>query len=539
MEDVEQRMKLDLIAQKKDSNFLDHLLIVKQLEEEGTPPHPFQKVGVEFIDTAGARCILGDQTGLGKTWQAVLWAETQRLRNPEFQTVVICKASNKPNWAREIKRLAGVDAIVCEGGKPDFFDHIKPIMARHPYIIINYETLATRQETRALDSDGQPAWHDVWNKEAGEYESEPLMEEVYTWAGIFLAAQPNFVVADEAHYIKSPEAHRSKAVRLLAGVPHVLVMTASPILNRTEELWPLLYMMDPVMFRKERDFLDKYTWNGRQPKNVKELHALLKPRFLRRLKKDVQPDLPPINRITRWMELSPGAKKQYEDVLAGVWELVATFDPQGHGGGYTQVMSILAQITRLKQVCAADKMDYTAELATEIQDSNENGGKVLIFSHFMATAAGIAQRLGGEAVCTVKRTPTDFVSMSPAERDTLFEKVRNDPSIKYVVTTSASQEGHNMEFCDWVIFNDQFWTPEAHNQCEGRAYGRLSNPHPIDSYYVVADVDIERWIMELLGKKLAIIQTAVEGVETARDTDVSIGMELIKRMKEEMWRRKR
>ena len=85
-----------------------------------------------------------------------------------------------------------------------------------------------------------------------------------------------------------------------------------------------------------------------------------------------------------------------------------------------------------------------------------------------------------------------------------------------------------------MIFNDQFWTPAAHDQCEGRAYGRLSDPHTIDSFYVIADVDIEKWMQELLDAKLAIIAEAVEGVEATRDLSGSIVMELIKKMKEAM-----
>lgn len=537
MADVEQRTRLDLTARETDTDFLDKLPIMKQLEEEGTPVRGFQKVGVKFLSQTGGRMILGDQTGLGKTWQAILYAELMRLEKPNWQTIIVCKASNKPNWEREVKRLTGVTPVICKGGRPDYFEHIVPIMEkRHPYIIINYETLATRLESQREGPDGKPMFELFINADGLEDE-RPIMDEVYTWVAIIKAAQSDFLVSDEAHYIKNPDAHRSKAVRMLAGIPHVLPMTASPVLNRTEEYWPLLYMVDPIMFKSEQSFLDKYTWNGRQPRNVKELHELLKPRFLRRLKKDVQPDLPPINRITRWMELSLGAQRLYDDALKGVWNLVAAFEADGKDKGQTAIMSILAQITRCKQIAAMDKMDYTADLAVEIQDSNENGGKVLIFSQFKATAAGIAQRLGDGAVCTVRRTQSDFVSMNAIERDHLFESVRNDPKVKYIVTTAATQEGHNLEFCDWVIFNDQLWTPEAHNQCEGRAYGRLANPHAIDSYYVVAEVDIERWIMELLGTKLAIIQTAVEGVESARDTDISIGMELIKRMKNEMWRK--
>jgi hypothetical protein len=67
---------------------------------------------------------------------------------------------------------------------------------------------------------------------------------------------------------------------------------------------------------------------------------------------------------------------------------------------------------------------------------------------------------------------------------------------------------------------------------EGRAYGRLSNPHPIDSFYMVADVKVEKWIMELLEAKLKIIEEVVDGVKSSQDG--KIGMSLLKRLKAEM-----
>lgn len=96
-----------------------------------------------------------------------------------------------------------------------------------------------------------------------------------------------------------------------------------------------------------------------------------------------------------------------------------------------------------------------------------------------------------------------------------------------------------MEYCDWVIFNDLFWTPAGHSQCEGRAYGRLANPHPIDSYYVLTEGTIEEWIMELLARKMAMFEEVVDGVENARDADVSVAMELIERLRQEFWKKEK
>lgn len=525
-EQVRKRTELDQLAKKEDSDLIKSL--------NGHELRAFQRVGIEFAYTTGGRILLADGTGLGKTWQALGFAELHRKQKPDYLTLCIVKAANMPNWVREIDRLTGLEPLVLKGGKPEFFSIQKVLKREINYVLISQDTLGSYQK-------GEDT---IIRDEAGNEVARKDGETIYPWAGVFKAAKPDFIIIDEAHQIKNPDTHRSRAARQLAQASdHMFAMTASPILNRTEELWPILYMVDPQLFKVHDQFLSTYTYGGKRPRNVEQLHELLRPMFLRRRKADVQKDLPPINRIVRYHDLTDEARASYDEVLAGIWRELAEFDPFGIGGTEMNIMSMLAQITRLKQVCAADKVEYTADLATELKDEASDNGradrKVLIFSHFLGTAHAIAQRLGSGAVCTVKLNAAgdDFVSMSVDQRDALFEAARNDPDVDFIVTTEAAKEGHNMEFCDWTIFNDPFWTPAAHDQCEGRAYGRLSDPHSIDSFYIVADVQIERWIMELLEQKLQIIQEAVEGVEATRDISGSLGMELIKRMKEEMWSR--
>src|SRR5690606_9196439 len=225
---------------------------------------------------------------------------------------------------------------------------------------------------------------------------------------------------------------------------------------------------------------------------------------------DVMKDLPDKNRILQYYDLSPEGEKAYEDVLRGVYRVLKVFDPKGVGGAEMGIMQFIAEVTRLKQVCAGDSVDFTAELATDLADEDDEN-RILIFSHFKGVAHAIAQRLGSEAVCTVKRSSdgSKFESLPVEERDRIFENARNNPNIRFIVTTSAAKEGHNIEYCNKVIFNDLWWTSEDHRQAEDRAYGRISNPHPIDAHYVIADKSIVKWILELIELKSEIIEEVV------------------------------
>lgn len=523
---VEKRSRLDQLVGMQDTDDARIKVLTREVElpsGEKLPfwraMLPFQRVGTLFGMEAGTRVLNGDDTGLGKTWQAYAMTEIKRLTDtPTCQTIIVCKAGNIRNWEREGERLTGVKPLVCRGGKPDFFTIQEIVQKRHPYILISHDTLGT------------------YTYLPGEEEKENP-EETYTWTNVFKVSGPDVLVVDEAHAIKTPDTHRSRATRKLSFIPHVILLTASPILNRTEELWPLLYLLDPQTFKSHDQFVNTYTFNGRAPRNVGQLHELMKPMFIRRRKSEVQKDLPPVNRIRTYHDLSPKALKTYEKVLKGIYEeMDSTFDPSGEGKREFSVVNILSQIQRLKMVCAADTVETTvAEAEAYIEDHPDD--KVLIFTQYKGTCDAIRRKLGHEAVSTVKRTPSGFVSLLPEQRDKLFEEARHDPKIKYIVAmanASSGLEGHNIEFCGCVIFNDLLWTPKGHDQCEGRAYGRLSNPHAINSVYVVADTDIIRWIMELLEKKLAIIQNTVDNIDTARDIHGSVGRELIAKIKEAM-----
>lgn len=523
--ELERRARLNEIAEQEDTEFAKELDGVFHLR-------PFQRVGVEFGVTANGRFLLSDDTGLGKTRQSIAIAqiigEKRKAEGAEkFQTLCSVKAANIRNWVREITLFTGHDPVVCSN-KPaeQAMAMFRILQEKAEWIIISHDTLGTYVEE---EIPGEFKLDEAGNK-------VPATKPRYHWADFFVnMARIENLIVDEAHKIKNPDAHRTKAARELRLVPHITLATASPIINRVNELYTLLNMIAPHLFNNRAEFERMH--GVRSPINAQKLHETLRPIFLRRTKKQVLKDLPPINRMVERVGLSDQAAADYELVLQGLYRLLKTYDPQRQGGGESTVTHILTQILRLKQIAAADKIEYTADKAVDLVDASDNGGKVLIFSQFKGVAREIADRLGSEAVCTVERRENDFYSLDADKRDELFESVRQNPSIKFVVTTEAAQEGHNLEFCDWVIFNDQFWSPLAHYQSEGRAYGRLSNPHPIDSYYIIADVKIEEWLQELLDTKFLIFDQAIEGVQVSREGAGSVATDLIRKIRAEMFRR--
>jgi SNF2 family DNA or RNA helicase len=257
--------------------------------------------------------------------------------------------------------------------------------------------------------------------------------------------------------------------------------------------------------------------------------------MIRRLKKDVQKDLPPANDITRFHKLSPKAMKIYDKILMGIWEIMDEWNPEEAGQEKT-ITHMLAQIIRLKQVCAIDKAEMVADLATDIRDNepeDEPNPKVLVFSQFVAVAKAIHKRLNDGG-----RSRMFSGQDSPDERMKFVDQFQNDPKVDYLVMTSkVAAEGLTLTKASTIIFADLFWTPKDHEQCVGRAYGRLNDAHPVDVYWCIADNTIEDWINDLLAQKRALIGQVVDGKEIVGDE--SVASELIKKMRAEMFNRKK
>lgn len=515
LKQLEQRALLDKIALMEDYD-------IQIPFANNHSPRNFQKVGIKFADLAGGRAIIADQMGLGKTPQALGYIAYKRKENPKFRALVICPASLKINWEREVLKFLGERPKVLSGSLPEKSDMIDMVTSNRAVTIINYDILGRRQEIKEETKDSLGHAH-------------VKVEERFLWADLINLAQFDLIVADEAHYFKNKDANRTRAILNLQS-PGFLELTGTPLLNRPGELWPLLNKVAPELFPSYERFIHQYTYDGKTARNVDELRGALKTIMIRRLKKDVVKDLPPINRIYDYTELDEKAAVLYEKVLEGVYQTIDT------AGNEIQknVTNILTQIMRLKQICAIDKTQKTADKAIELYDDSEGDDfrKVLIFSQFHSTTHKIKTLLGSEALGFVDKTPSGFSLKSLRERMNLVDEFQSNPKVHFLVaTTKAAQEGLNITKAGHIIFNDLMWTPAAHDQAEGRAYGRLSECHSVDSYYMVCEKTIEEWIVDLLDAKLRMIEQIVEGTNEARDE--SIAMAIIERLREQMWTRKK
>lgn len=511
---IDRRLSLDEIA-KKESSELEITLNGHRLK-------PFQEVTVEYIEAAGGKALVAHEMGLGKTPCAIAAMERMAERGECEKFLIVVPASLKPNWKREIKKFTGFRAYELFGSTPNPYDMAQVIAGKHRYYIINYDILSEKT---------------VIPRKVEEVNGERIetpQQERFLWVECLNMGSFGCVVLDEAHYAKNVDALRSRAVRMLQS-PRKLLLSGTPLMNRPSELWPLIKMLDEESAGSFENFVKQYTIDGKMARNVEELREIMKPLMIRRIKKDVLKDLPPINRIEREYELSSPARRAYQKVLDGFW--VELNEWNGDMSNTKAITSFLAQLLKMKQICSFDKIEYIVDLANEAYEQATNGHrKVLIFTQFVNAPEMVKQlcdklnttsrALGGPDEALMF-TGEDRVE----ERQAIVDRFQNDPDVHFLVcSTKAASEGLNITAAGSVIFADLMWTPAAHAQAEGRAYGRLSDLHSINSYYVISEDTIEEDVMELLALKQSVFDNVIEGAEASRDT--SIAMELIKRLKE-------
>ncbi len=473
--------------------------------------HPFQKVGIAF-GLAAKRALIGDPMGLGKTIQGLGFSESI-TKETGGRTLIVCPTSLIHNWARMVVSATGQNAHLCYGRVPDK-SHLRNIFdAKVKYVIIGYDILGSNFE-------------DIEN-------NLPITR--YTWVEYINMAKFDVVLLDEAHKAKNLDAARTRATMLL-NAPHVLALTGTPVLNRPGELWPTLHLLYPHLFPNYETFLRDFTWDGKRPRNIEQLREMLSSIMIRRERSEVQADLPPVNRITEYVDLKPENAAEYNKWMAkvmGIIEGEVYTDGKDFSGNNNRAktIEILELLMRLKQVCARNNVEVVVEKAIELnEEETGNWKKVIIFSQFKETVDAIARGINesGEfqnEVCLVI-TGDDDIGTRMRKCD-LFQN--SDQYQFLVATTQVAGEGLTLTKAGFVLFNDLMWTPAAHQQAEGRAYGRINDAHGITSYYFLCGKVME-WIWELLAFKMSVIDETVDGKEVTYN-DAGLVMELIERLK--------
>jgi SWI/SNF-related matrix-associated actin-dependent regulator 1 of chromatin subfamily A len=412
---------------------------------EGLDYLPFQRAGIAFAASRKST-LIADEPGLGKTIQAIGVINY----DPTIKKVlVIAPASVKINWLREIERWSVRNLTVGIAGPRNFPDT--------DIVVINYELLNKYAQRGALDRD--------WD----------------------------LIIVDEAHYLKNPNAQRTKLVKALVRYARKLIfLTGTPMLNRPVELFPILNMLDPARWNNFLAFGKRYAdgyqnnfgWDFSGASNLRELQDKLRGTvMIRRLKSDVLTELPAKRR--QIIELpSTGASKLIAAEL-NQYNRIDEFRKAVEALKEGQRTDFSAT-SRLRQEIALKKLPSVVDYVRNLVD-NDPSYKVVIFAHHQEVIEKIAEEFGNKAV-------TFYGNNSPPERQESIDRFQNDPSVQVFIGSIQAE------------FD---WTPGRMEQAEDRVH-RIGQINPVLIQFFVLEGSLDASMAKTLVEKEQVIRAGLD-----------------------------
>jgi SWI/SNF-related matrix-associated actin-dependent regulator 1 of chromatin subfamily A len=423
--------------------------------------------GVAFL-LGRRRAILADDMGLGKTRQSIV---SLRHLTPGGHRLVVCPASVKRNWAREI-------AIVAPDSTVLVIEGTAPAAPTAEWVVINYDIL-------------------------GRHNDHLLR---VPWAAL---------VFDEAHYLKNHTSARSKLARQLTAAAAaanptlaVQLLTGTPLTSRPRDLFVLLQLADHPLGRSFLAFAKRYCaaekgeygWKTGGASNIEELTVQLHGVMLRRSKDDVL-SLPPKLRTWLPVDVASGTGAR---AIRKVFELLAGKDSRPappRDAALRRRGRLLAFLVEARQALACAKAAATLDF---VRGAIDQGEKVIVFSCFDAPVQTLARELGSAALVVTGKTPA-------AMRQPLVDRFQSDPEVRVLVANIiAGGTGLNLTAATQVVFNDLDWVPTNHWQAEDRAY-RIGQTRTVNVTYFVARDTIDDFVQTVLETKAALVNAIVDG----------------------------
>lgn len=440
----------------------------------------------------GINGILADEMGLGKTLQTISFLGYLRIfAKKSGPHLVIVPKSTIHNWAQEFARwIPDIKVLVLQGEKQERQELIR---------------------TELLDG--------TWDVTITSYEMvirEKSQLKKFAW---------EYIVIDEAHRIKNEESLLSQVIREFNSRNRLLI-TGTPLQNNMHELWALLNFLLPDVFSSSDAFDNWFSQQsggeGGEDSVVKQLHKVLRPFLLRRVKADVEKSLLPKIETNLYVGMSEMQILWYKRLLEK--DIDAVNGAGGKKEGKTRLLNICMQ---LRKCCNHPYLFDGAEpgppYVTDeklIQDSGKmvlldkllkkykaQGSRVLIFSQ-MSRVLDIM-----EDYCFLREYEYCRIDGQTSHEDRIsaIDDYNRPDSSKFLflLTTRAGGLGINLTTADIVVLFDSDWNPQADLQAMDRAH-RIGQTKQVYVYRFVTDGAVEEKILERAAQKLRLDQLVIQ-----------------------------
>ena len=392
--------------------------------------------------------LLGDEMGLGKTIQAI--AVMVSLKNKgATHFMVVAPASVLTNWCREIAKHSRLTAFSIHGDMK------------------------------------MTAWEE-WIRKGGV-----AVTTYETIRGLRVPENFSFslLVVDEAHYVKNPEAQRTKNVKALSRyADRLLFMTGTALENKVDEMIMIIGMLQPKIAHE----IQRMGTVSSAP----QFREAIAPVYYRRKREDVLRELPELIQNEEWCTLLPQEKTVYEQTVL-------------ENASYMTVRRVSWNIEDPEQSSKARRMKEI------IQEAEEEGRKVLVFSFFLDTLKKVRKMLGDRCL------PEIDGSVPVPQRQKIIDAFHAAPAGTVLAAQiQTAGTGLNIQSASVVIICEPQLKPSTENQAISRAY-RMGQSRNVLVYRLLCENTIDEKIEKLLEEKQRIFDAfADKSVAAQEDVEV-------------------
>ena len=449
--------------------------------------YDFQKDGIKFGIERKGRILLADEMGVGKTVQAIGIA---LMYKEEWPVLIICPSSLKFVWRDEI--LKWLPNINDDKINIQIFKSSKDYFKCGVKIYIMSYDLTVKLEDKITEKNFK------------------------------------FIIADEAHYMKSPDAKRTKCLMpIIKRSKRVILITGTPILAKPVELYPLLTMLRPDLFHNFKEFGNRYCdpkrnffgmdWTGSS--NPKELNYILRHIMIRRLKKEVMNQLPPKKRQKVEIQTDPKVIKQIqainlssEKIIEKINELnnsqinpnlVNYVNPEKSEDNNENLLNLFNKVYNLS---AEAKISGVKEYIHYLID---NKCKFLIFAHHMKMLDGIEEE--------VKKLKVDYIRIDgkvklEKRQEYVYKYQHDETCLVAILSITACYTGITLTAASTVVFSELHMTPAIMIQAEDRAH-RIGQEHEcVNIHYLYGPDTIDEVLFRMLNQKQNIFSNTLDNM---------------------------
>lgn len=434
-------------------------------------PHQLQAAQSALRRMRG-RAILADEVGLGKTIEAGLVLSELRLRGLADRALVVVPTGLVEQWQEELDRKFGLPSTVAAAGSwlssPD-----------RPVVVASLAA-ARRDPLRAA-----------------------------------LTAKPwDLVVLDEAHRVKSPRSASGRLARALRA-RYLLLLTATPVENRLDELFELVSLVAPGLLGTPAQFRARHGGGQDPPRDVAALQARTREVMVRHRRSDVAVLLP--QRLAETVRVTATEPEQvlYDDIVARVRAEGRTATPsrrlalrsvaQLAGSSPAAVAPTLGRLgwqdlsERAAAIVSTEKSRVLLRLLARHLDRGE---KVVVFTAYRQTLALLEAALAAAGV----HAAVYHGALSRADKERAVASFRED--VPVLLTTEAAGEGRNLQFCHVMVNVDLPWNPMRIEQRLGRLH-RIGQQSDVVLTNLVGRGTLEERILTVLESKINLFELVV------------------------------